>query len=150
MEQKRKIIPPVYFFAALLMMWALHRWWPGMIFLTAPKSYIGIAWIVFGVAINLWSARAFTKVGTPLIPFERSTALVISGLYRHTRNPMYLGMVLILVGVWLLLGSLTAGLPILAFVCVIEFNFIRGEERFLEEIFGQKYLDYKTRVRRWV
>jgi protein-S-isoprenylcysteine O-methyltransferase Ste14 len=63
---------------------------------------------------------------------------------------MYLGLVLILLGVWTLFGTLSAGLPVIAFVWVIQSNFIRGEERFLESIFGAHYLRYEERVRRWI
>jgi protein-S-isoprenylcysteine O-methyltransferase Ste14 len=76
--------------------------------------------------------------------------LVTSGWYRITRNPMYLGMVVVLCGVALMAGSVGAWLPLPAFIAVIHYRFIRGEERFLEEIFGQPYRDYRARVRRWI
>ena len=85
-----------------------------------------------------------------MLPFERSTALVTTGLYRITRNPMYLGMLLILAGVALLSGSASTLLPIPVFAWAIQRNFIIGEERFLEQIFGAQYLDYKRQVRRWL
>lgn len=93
---------------------------------------------------------AFNKAGTPVVPFERSTALVVTGFYRWTRNPMYLGLVLILLGAAMLLGTLSAFLPIPVFVWIIQTRFIRGEERFLEDIFGNEYLAYKSKVRRWL
>jgi protein-S-isoprenylcysteine O-methyltransferase Ste14 len=85
-----------------------------------------------------------------VVPFERSTALVTDGLFRYTRNPMYLGLTLVLAGVALLLGSLGAWLPIPVFVAIIQVNFIAGEERFLTELFGEEYLVYKQRTRRWL
>ena len=93
---------------------------------------------------------SFTRAGTPVVPFERSTTLVTGGSYRFTRNPMYLGMVLLLSGVAALLGTLSPWLVIPIFTAVIQTNFIRGEERFLEELFGDSYRAYKTRVRRWI
>jgi protein-S-isoprenylcysteine O-methyltransferase Ste14 len=76
--------------------------------------------------------------------------LVVGGFYRYTRNPMYLGMVTALLGVAILLGTLSAFLPIPIFVWIIQKQFIEGEERFLEEIFGGQYLAYKGKVRRWL
>ena len=85
-----------------------------------------------------------------MIPFERATALVTSGSFRFTRNPMYHGMALLLFGVAVLLGSAGALLPIPVFVWIIQMRFIRGEERFLEGLFGKDYVVYKSRVRRWI
>ncbi|HEU0200846.1 MAG TPA: isoprenylcysteine carboxylmethyltransferase family protein [Burkholderiaceae bacterium] len=150
MEQKRKIVPPVYFFAALVLMATLHFLAPLARFIEAPYSYLGFGLLLGGLGIAGTAVRAFSKAGTPLVPFERSTALVTHGAYRFTRNPMYLGMVLVLIGVALLFGTLSTLLPIPAFIWIIQSNFIRGEERFLEEIFGDRYLNYKRCVRRWI
>ena len=84
------------------------------------------------------------------MPFDEATTLVTGGSYRFTRNPMYLGMVLILLGAALGRGSLGAFLPIPAFVWVIRRQFVLPEERFLEEAFGDAYRAYKQRVRRWI
>ena len=96
------------------------------------------------------SLLAFRGVGTGIVPFDPATALVTGGLYRYTRNPMYLGMVLLLVGVAIALGSLGAWLPIPVFVWIIQARFIVGEERFLEQTFGESYVAYKRGVRRWL
>lgn len=135
---------------ALLAMMALHRLVPLARIVPAPWSYLGLVPLLAGMVIAASAARAFGRAGTPIRPFERSTTLVTNGLYRYTRNPMYLGLALILIGVWLLLGTLSAALPILVFIWVIQAGFIRGEERFLEEIFGEQYRSYKSRVRRWL
>ena len=83
------------------------------------------------------------------MPFDEATTLVTSGFYRYTRNPMYVGMFLMLAGVAFLMGSIGAALPVLVFILIIRNNFVMGEERFLEASFGQQYLDYKSTVRRW-
>ncbi len=150
MEQKRKIVPPVYFLAALLLMAALHRELPVARIIAPPFSYAGVVLIVAGMVLGGHAFRGFMQAGTPVIPFERSTTLVTGGSYRITRNPMYLGMVLILGGVAGLLGTVGPWLPIPFFVWIIQSNFINGEERFLEQLFGQQYLAYKSRVRRWL
>jgi len=150
MEQKRKVIPPVYLVATLGVMTALYYRAPLARFLEPPFTYLGAVPLVGGIGMAIAASRAFARAGTPVIPFERSTALVTDGLYSVTRNPMYLSMVLILLGVAVLFGTVSALLPIPVFAWVIQHNFIRGEERFLEEIFGEQYLGYKRRVRRWL
>jgi protein-S-isoprenylcysteine O-methyltransferase Ste14 len=149
-EQKRRILPPVWWLLAMLLAIALHYAMPIRQLLSAPWSYSGAVLIVLGIALSAAGSGAFKRAGTPVVPFERSTALVTDGLYRFTRNPMYLGLVLSLVGVSILLGSVGAFLAIPVFVWILQTQFIAGEERFLEEIFGARYLDYKTRVRRWL
>lgn len=150
MEQKRRLIPPVYFFSALVLMVALHWALPIARIVAPPLSYIGVVLVAAGMWLGGHAFRGFSKAGTPVVPFERSTTLVTNGSYRLTRNPMYVGMVLILAGIALLLGTVGPWLPIPAFVWIIRSRFILGEERFLEELFGQQYLAYKSRVRRWL
>lgn len=149
MEQKRRIIPPLWLLLALLSMAALDYFLPIARILSPPWSFLGILLLAIGVGIAGHSALTFNKVGTPVVPFEPSTALVTGGMYRITRNPMYLGMVIALLGAAMLFGSVSAFLPIPIFVWIIK-GFIEGEERFLEEIFGQEYVLYKSRVRRWL
>jgi protein-S-isoprenylcysteine O-methyltransferase Ste14 len=150
MAPKRRILPPVYLLAALLAMYALDRFYPLRVWISAPWSYCGVPLIVAGVVLAGLSARAFRTAGTPVIPFTPSTALVTSGFYCYTRNPMYLGMLVLLVGVALLFGSVGALWPVPLFALVIRQRFIVPEERFLEEIFGDSYRIYKERVRRWL
>ncbi len=150
MEQRRKIVPPVYLLLTLIAMVGFHRFLPIEWFIAKPYSYFGIALIVLGCLLTIPAAIAFRKAGTPVVPFEPSTALVTSGAFRFTRNPMYLGMILLLIGVGLLFGTLGSLIPIPFFVWIITTRFIRGEERFMQAIFGDEYLAYKKRVRRWL
>ena len=150
MREPRKLIPPVYMLFALLAMLGLNYAMPLVRIVHPPVSYLGLVPLLIGITIAAAAARLFDRAGTPKMPFERSTKLVTAGPYRYTRNPMYVGLTLILIGVWLLLGSLSAALPIAIFVWIIQSRFIRGEERFLDEIFGEEYRGYKSRVRRWI
>jgi protein-S-isoprenylcysteine O-methyltransferase Ste14 len=147
---KTKLIPPVYLLLALGAMLALHWLLPLARLIVPPYSYLGAPLLLAGVCLTASAARAFNKAGTSVVPFEPSTALVTDGLYRYTRNPMYLGLVLIALGVWILLGTLSALLPFAVFIGILEYRFVRREERFLESIFGGQYLGYKGRVRRWI
>ena len=150
MEQPRKIVPPVYVLLSIVAMALLNYYVPLARVFSPPYSYAGGVLLALGIAIAVINATAFRKVGTPVVPFHKSTALVTTGFYRYTRNPMYLGMVTGLTGIAILFGSLSAFLPIPVFILIIREWFIKGEERFLEEIFGSQYVDFKKRVRRWV
>lgn len=150
MEQPRRIVPPVYVLLSIIAMALLNRYAPLARVVSPPVSYGGGLLLVAGVGIALINATAFRRAGTPVVPFRQSTTLVTTGFYRFTRNPMYIGMVTGLLGIAILFGSLSAFLPIPVFVLIIQEWFIKGEERFLEEIFGDQYVQFKTRVRRWI
>ena len=150
MEQKRKIIPPIWLVLTLSAMTGFHFLLPIVQLVPQPWSWAGAALIVIGITMAAISARWFRRAGTPVMPFEKSTALVTGGFYRHTRNPMYFGMFTLLIGAGVLFGDLGSMLPIPVFMAIIAFGFVRGEERFLAEIFGEEYLAYKRKVRRWL
>ena len=145
----RRVLPPIWMVIALLATYVLDRWLPIVEIVPWPWILAGVPLIVLGVAMSASSAGPFRRAGTPVIPFETSTTLVLRGWYRVTRNPMYLGLALALAGVGVLQGSLGALLPLPAFIAILHFRFILGEERFLESIFAEEYRAYKSRVRRW-
>lgn len=149
-ELTRKIPPPVYLMLALLLEACLNVWLPIARFASSPYTYAGAVLVVCGTLMTGHSARLFNKASTPLLPFERSTTLITHGPYRFTRNPMYVGLVLILLGVAILQGTVGALLPIPPFIWIIRSSFVLGEERFLESLFGNEYLAYKRKVRRWL
>jgi len=95
-------------------------------------------------------ALSFRRSETTIIPFQESSSLVVSGMYRITRNPMYLGMVTILTGIAMLTGSLSPFVIPIIFVPVLNRRVIRHEEAMLEQAFGGEYRDYQRRVRRWL
>jgi len=146
----RLFVPPVYFLVALLLMVFFHRVAPWAQLLEAPYRYAGI--VVAGIALGLaaWAAALFRRAGTNIRPFMPSTALVVTGPYKLTRNPMYLGMAGILLGAAVFMGSLTPFVVIPAFMALIAERFIIPEEAKLEAAFGRDYKDYKARVRRWL
>ena len=150
MEKKRKIVPPVYLFLTLLLMWLLNRYFPVYEYLAPPAAYAGIIPVLGGIMMAAISAGMFTRADTGIVPFDEATVLVTTGFFRFSRIPRYMGMFLLLLGVALLMGSVGALLPIPVFMLIIRNNFVLGEERFMEAAFGQKYLDYKRTVRRWL
>jgi protein-S-isoprenylcysteine O-methyltransferase Ste14 len=106
--------------------------------------------IVAGIAVVLWCAHLFRKAATPIRPGEKPSSLVKHGPFAHSRNPIYVSMFAVLLGVALLLGSLSpfAGLPI--FIAIIAHGFVPMEEAALEQAFGDDYRAYRERVHRWL
>ncbi len=146
----RRVLPPVWLLLALAASFALDRWVPILRLVPKPWNYLGFVPLALGAFMSIGAAGTFRKAGTPVVPFEKSTTLVTGGWFRMTRNPMYLGLTLILAGVALIDGTLGAFLPLPVFVGILHFRFIRAEERFLEGIFGERYRSYRTQVRRWI
>jgi protein-S-isoprenylcysteine O-methyltransferase Ste14 len=146
----RTIYPPLYFFAACGTMVALHVLVPGIRVVSPPVSYAGVALIVAGVVLAFVAKRRFDRVGTTVRPFERSTTVVSDGPFGYSRNPMYLGMLLALSGLFVVLGSLSPLVVLPLFYWIIVTKFVRREERHMVEQFGDVYGDYKRRVRRWL
>jgi protein-S-isoprenylcysteine O-methyltransferase Ste14 len=103
-----------------------------------------------GLAVMIAGAGLFVKLGTNVRPDRPSTRLVTTGIYRVTRNPMYLGMSILYAGLTLLFDSLVAWLFLPLVLIVIRTQVIAREERYLEARFGDDYGAYKARVRRWV
>ncbi len=147
---KPRIYPPVWVLISALAMAALHHWLPLYHFAWVPETWT--VWLLMapGMLIMLIAAVAFGRARTGIIPFSESTQLLTGGLYRFTRNPMYLGMALALAGAAVALGSLSAWIPVPLFVWVIQKEFIVREEAFLEDIYGEAYRQYCQRVRRWL
>ena len=143
-------IPPVYLLVAGLLMGFFHLAFPLAVILRAPYTYAGLVLMVLAIALILWAAYLFHRARTGVVPFTPATFLVLGGPYKWTRNPMYLGMAGVLLGAGVFLGSITPFIVIPAFVALINERFIHAEEAMLEEAFGQSYLDYKKKVRRWL
>lgn len=146
----RRVLPPTYLLVAILVMIALHFVVPGPNVIGGLWRGLGFVPLAVGVWLNLAADGSFRRVNTTVKPYEESTALVREGAFRISRNPMYLGYVLILLGVALLMGSLTPWVVIPAFAVLMEIVFIRVEEAMLAETFGEGWTDYTRRTRRWI
>jgi protein-S-isoprenylcysteine O-methyltransferase Ste14 len=145
-----KVIPPIYFYLCLLVMIPLHFVVPGMRVFGWPWRLLGALPLVLGSALAIVADSAFKRVGTSVQPLGKTTTLVTTGMFRISRHPMYLGFVLVLLGTAMLLGSLTPFIVASAFAVFIDAVFVRFEERKMEDQFGEAWLEYKGKVRRWL
>ena len=149
---KLRIPPPFYALTVALIMWLASQYFPVAKLIESPWNNIGIAMIVLAGLMDFTSLYLFFKKKTtpnPMKP-EFTTGLVTNGMYKISRNPMYLGMLMMLLGFAVYLGQLTPFLIIPAFYIVITEMQIKPEEQILEEKFGEEYLEYKNKVRRWL
>lgn len=115
-------------------------------------SWVGLIMIGLGLLIDVVSALLFMKRKTTINPMKPgdSEKLVTDGFYTFTRNPMYLGLLFILIGIALRTGSLFAMPILVGFVAYLTQFQIKPEEKALEETFGDEFRDYLNRVRRWL
>ncbi|MGC1585558.1 MAG: methyltransferase, partial [Rhodomicrobium sp.] len=102
-----KLLPPTYFFAAIALALAAHFLFPLAVIVPFGWRFAAAVPIAAGIALNLIANRQFKQRGTEVKPFKRSSALVTDGVFKWSRNPMYLGMVLIVCGIAWLEGSLS-------------------------------------------
>ncbi|HTP07584.1 MAG TPA: isoprenylcysteine carboxylmethyltransferase family protein [Anaerolineae bacterium] len=150
MMKTTRMMPTTYLLIAILAMLAIHFLVPAAIIIPPLWNLLGIIPLTVGVMINLMADGAFHKAHTTVKPFEESLALVTDGVFRMSRNPMYLGFALILIGIAILLRSLSPYVIILVFVIWIQRMFITVEERMLAEKFGEEWQAYKQSTRRWL
>ncbi len=149
----RPLIPP----PALALVLAILMWLAAH-FVAVWRFAIPFQWIVAltafaaGLAFAVLSFRAFRRAGTTVSPrhIEQASALVTTGTFAISRNPMYLGLLLMLAAWAILLGQALNLLLLMVFVVLIATFQIAPEERMLREKFGEAYVDYCRRVRRWI
>ncbi|MFV3333063.1 methyltransferase family protein [Pseudomonas sp. NY15437] len=145
---EHRIPPPLVAIVSGVLMWLAVR----PIAPLGGRLWLALLVVLAGAAVCLAGVASFRRARTTVNPLkpESASALVISGIYRHTRNPMYLGFAIILLGWCVLLGSAWAVLGVAAFVLYIGRFQIRPEERALRELFGAEFDAFCSRVRRWV
>jgi protein-S-isoprenylcysteine O-methyltransferase Ste14 len=147
---KWKLLPPTYFLFSITGMVILDLFIPWVRFIPDRWNFVGIFLLTGGILINIAADNVFRLSETTIKPFEESNSLVTKGLYRFSRNPMYLGFALILTGAALLMGSLTLFFIIPLFIILIEKRFVMREEQMLSIKFGAAWQEYTARTRRWV
>jgi len=146
-----KIVPPVWFISFLLLGLAVHFLVPTARVFHFALPWLGALLFVASFGFTLYASSLFKKENTEILPTSPTNRVLITyGPYKFTRNPMYLGMVGTLLGVGLMVGTLPAYLIALAQFLVLNFVHIPFEEAKLVRIFGEQYLAYKKKVRRWI
>lgn len=144
--------PPIIFLAAIVAGWLLQRaWplaWPGLN--DAPAKAIGWGFVVAGFGVAIWALATMLRSSAEFRPHAEATVLITSGPYRRFRNPMYLGYVLILLGLSDMSQNIWIAIMTPLFAAAVTWLAILPEERHLEAKFGPAYREYKAGSRRWL
>jgi protein-S-isoprenylcysteine O-methyltransferase Ste14 len=136
--------PPAIFLIAFLIGAACRNFLPRV-----GSPIAGSVLAVIGVAIGGWAFTQMQRARTNIDPYKPATALVTSGPYRFTRNPIYLAMTLLYVAAAISFRIIPALILLPIAILLLQFGVIRREERYLEAKFGDRYREYRSRVRRW-
>lgn len=115
-----------------------------------PTGWLGAVVFVLALALVAWAIVTITRAGSNVPTNLPTTTIVESGPYRFTRNPIYLGMLLGLIGLAIAFDNLWLLLMLVPFALVIRYGVVAREEAYLERRFGDVYRDYRSRVRRWL
>ena len=115
-----------------------------------PAGLLGAVVFVLALAQAIWAIDTMTRAGTNVPTNRPTTAIVESGPYRFTRNPIYLGMLLSLIGLAIAFNNLWLLTMLVPFALVIRYGVVAREEAYLERKFGDVYRGYRSRVRRWL
>lgn len=151
-ELETKIPPPLLGLVTGLMMWLLSQLLPTLSMVSSNLYRVGIVIILAGLCLDVVALLQFRKNNTTISPLspEKASTMVINGLYKYSRNPMYLGLLIVLTGWAFFLGNLASFACLPIFVRLITRFQIIPEERILRETFGEPYEKYLTQVRRWI
>lgn len=146
----KKVIPPVLFILCMLLIIGLNFLKPENRFLQPPVSYTGVILIIVGLVVTVRIRRLFDRMDTEIHTFKKPKQLVQNGLFKISRNPIYLGFTIALIGIWILTGNVIGLIGVLSFFLISNFWYIPYEERVMEQEFGEEYKLYKSKVRRWI
>ena len=133
-------------------MWAVSRVLPSGYFAFPGRFLLFAVVLIAGIVIALMGVLAFRRAGTTVDPRtpHQTNSLVVNGVYRYTRNPMYVGFLMILAAWWIYLGSVFAALLLPLYVLYMNRFQIKPEERHMRDLFGDQFNQYAERVRRWL
>ena len=144
------IAPPLLFVLPILASLALEWFVPTSFLHGAFRWTLGALIFAAGIALNVSGFVTQKRAGADPIPFNPTTCIVGHGVYRFSRNPMYLGFALWTLGLAILVNSAWMLLAMPIGLVLVDRIVITREERYLERKFGEEYLNYKRRVRRWL
>ncbi|MEX1216570.1 isoprenylcysteine carboxylmethyltransferase family protein [Saccharospirillum sp.] len=150
MSHKPPFLPPALGLLVMLAIFSLHFIKPLMLLFPNPWNFIGLIPIILGAGLNLIADRELQRAGASVEFGEVRGPLVERGVYRISRNPMYLGQLMIAAGLAIWVGTLSSWVVLPVFVIALQWLFVRPEEQRLQEQHGQAYAAYCQRVRRWL
>ena len=143
-------LPPLILGAAIALGLILNFFWPAKFLARSVAVPLGLLIVAGAITIAILAVREMRSANTPLDVRKVPTRIVTSGVFQRTRNPIYLGMVLLCIGIAFLADSLWLMMIVPLLAVVLQRGVIEPEEFYLEKNFGEDYLRYKMQVRRWI
>lgn len=152
MARLKVIPPPLYFVACLAVASLAHGVHPLDVSALPFRILMTIGSIVMaiGAAIGFWAVRTMGNAQTPPEPWKQPVQLVTSGPFAHSRNPIYVAFLFIMIAIGIMMNSVWIVAAVVPLVILLDRLVIRREEVFLSELFGDDYRAYRSRVRRWL
>jgi len=142
-------IPPNYFYLLIILAIPFRFFFKDLNLIQFPWNILGIILMIIGIIFVIIPYNLFVKYKTPE-KFQPSTCVVTDGIYKYSRNPMYLGGLIFLIGLVIILQNVLAFIAPIVFFLIINYMFIPYEEEKMETECGQDYLLYKKKVSRWL
>jgi len=142
--------PPQLYLIAIMLGGFIHLLWPLSLGFPLALTIIGLTLLTTSLSLMVWASREFKQAETAVPHKIGASTLVTTGPYRYTRNPMYVSLTLLQIGIGLIMGSVWVLLALIPVLIIMNRGVIAREETYMTTHFGQRYLDYKTAVRRWI
>lgn len=143
-------VPPLWLLLFLILPWSARRIFPGAMIDAPALDLLGGIFVGGGVLLALLAVMEMRRYSTTVMPHQNANTLVQSGIFRRSRNPIYLGDLAIFLGLSLFWGALICAPLVLGLAWLLTDRFIRPEENRLRDSFGRAFDDYAARTRRWI
>ncbi|PCJ49002.1 MAG: hypothetical protein COA74_06980 [Gammaproteobacteria bacterium] len=144
-----KFPPPLVFLLMMLAAYGFHNFFPMTLDVLPFRFYLGISMVTFGAVIIIISFFTFRHAKTRIEPWKPTSNIISTGIFSYSRNPIYLAFCFISLGIGVSLNSFWISLSFIPSIVVVFFIAIKKEELYLTNKFGDDYLEYKAKVRRW-
>src|SRR5215510_5478486 len=141
--------PPLLYGLALVLVLVLHWFWPMPIVGRVVAVSVGLVLVVCGVVIAIWGRRTMQAAGTNVDPHRPVTVLVKNGPFRFSRNPLYMALVFLFLGLSLVVNTWWGIVLLFPVLIIMHWGVILREERYLDQKFGASYQEYRSKVRRY-
>ncbi|HSA66691.1 MAG TPA: isoprenylcysteine carboxylmethyltransferase family protein [Methyloceanibacter sp.] len=144
------MLPPALYGIGLLAVLVMRRFWELPISESGVPFWLGLSFLALGGALALWGQRIMRGAGTNVNPSLPTMAIVTSGPFRISRNPLYLALNLLFLGLTLAINSYWGLIALVLLLPLMHYGVVLREERYLERKFGESYRHYRSRVRRYL
>lgn len=149
-EMGIRVLPPFIFLIALIVAFLVERFLPVPLVPAGLRYSLGGALMFVSLAPMPWVLRAFIRAKTSIDARHNASSLIVDGLYQYSRNPIYVAMITLCIGIGIMADNIWVLPALVAAIFYLFYTVIVVEERYLEAKFGDEYRDYKRRVRRWL